>query len=67
MVIVLSFARERKTAPSDYAPGLRDPSGSKPFKTEWQNIIKEKWLILKKSFLNYKTIFSDMYLLNSYA
>ena len=31
MVIVISFARGRKTAP----PGLRDPSGSKPYQTEW--------------------------------
>ena len=30
MVIVISFPRGRKTAPNDYAPGLRDPSGSKP-------------------------------------
>ena len=35
MVIVISFAHGRKTVPSDYAPGLRDPSGSKPFQTEW--------------------------------
>ena len=35
MVIAISFARRRKTAPSDYAPGLRDPSGSKPYQTEW--------------------------------
>ena len=31
MVIVISFAHERKTAPIDYAPGLRDPNSSKPY------------------------------------
>ena len=35
MVIVISFPCERKTAPNDYAPRLRDPIGSKPFLTEW--------------------------------
>ena len=45
MVIVISFAHERKTAPNDYAPGLRDSNSSKPYQTEWWNIINEKWLI----------------------
>ena len=35
MVIVISFACEHKTAPSDYAPELRDRNGSKSYQTEW--------------------------------
>ena len=36
---------ERKIAPTDSAPGLRDPNSSKPYQTEWKIIINEKWLI----------------------
>ena len=35
LVIVTNFAHERKTAPDDYAPGLREPNSSKPYQTEW--------------------------------
>ena len=31
---VISFARERKTAPTDYAPGLGQPNSSKSYQTE---------------------------------
>ena len=34
MMIVIFFTRGCKTAPSDYAPGLRDPSSSKPYQTK---------------------------------
>ena len=33
MVIVLSFAHERKTVPNDYA--ILNPNSSKPNQTEW--------------------------------
>ena len=33
-VIVISFAHERKTAPNDYAPELRDSNSSKPYESE---------------------------------
>ena len=35
MVIFISFTRKGKTAPSDSAPGPRDPNSSKPYQTEW--------------------------------
>ena len=31
MVIVISFARERKNAPIDYVPELKDSNSSKPY------------------------------------
>ena len=45
MATIISFLRERKTAPNDYAPGLKDSNRSKSCQTEWYNIINEKWLI----------------------
>ena len=45
MVIVVSFARGHKIAPNNYTPELRDSIGSKPYQTEWWNMINEKWLI----------------------
>ena len=48
MVIVISFARERKSAIINHAPGLLT-------RTEWYNMINVEGLILKKWFLNHIT------------
>ena len=45
MVIVISFARVRKTAPNDYAPELLNRIVQSPTKLNDKNIINEKWLI----------------------
>ena len=37
MVIVISFVRERKTAPNDYSPELRDSNNSKSVVIPWCN------------------------------
>ncbi len=56
IVIVISFARERKTVPNDYAPEL----SAEKFKAQPNWMIKYNWRkminIKKKSFLNYITI-----------
>ena len=41
MVIVISFACERKTVAIDNAPALRGSNSSKHYQTEWQDIIKK--------------------------
>ena len=40
-MIVISFARERKTTPNDYAPELLSRIVQSP--TKLKNIINEKW------------------------
>ena len=45
MVIAISYAREWKTVPNDYAPELLTQIVQSPTKLNDKNIINEKWLI----------------------